>query len=342
VRDKERLHRRHERECIGAGQEVADDAQAVDEGRAVVIEATDEIAIAAARIGASEPRDLHEAGVQEGRFEMRIRSTIAPVLEEMAPVVASYLEIVLEVWSGPLAARGDAREAVQPWNPCEHATDCLAEALAEGSVTHRDHALGVLPFEAVITQHLQVVFRRPRILILGRQRVAGEEEHLLRRVEEPRAAGLAGRLLELLEAQRTAGAAKEASTELGGEHDDVAAQVRGTDECLLHPRAVARCRDERVEIDELELLGRELCPEDVDLLGTVQRERAHAKACPGGRCECEEQQRGEQSCHGGFVAMFASGKACGGPTAARAPVHAPAPGLGGMSTRGAGRAARAL
>jgi len=141
----------------------------------------------------------------------------------------------------------------------------------------------------VIAQHGQVIGRRPRILILRRQRVAREEEHLLRRVEEPRAAWLARRLLELLEAQRATGAAEEVTAEFGREDHDVAVEIGGTAGNQRRRRALGRRRREHgAQVDDLEVLGPEVCPEDVDLLGTVEGERAHSQACRGRRRESDE------------------------------------------------------
>src|SRR3989442_12292760 len=155
--------------------------------------------------------------MHEGRLERRIRPGFVPRLQKMARIVAVGLEVALELRRGPLAPRGDGREAVEPWNTREYAASRFTEALAEGPIANRDHSLRIRLLEPVSAQHVQVIGRRPRILILRRQGVAREEEHLLRRVEEPRAAWLARRLLELLEAQRATGAAEERTTEFGRE-----------------------------------------------------------------------------------------------------------------------------
>jgi hypothetical protein len=69
--------------------EVADDTQAVDERRATVVDAADEVAVGRGRVGAPHARCLDHAGTREGRHERRIGSGIVPRLQEMTPVVAA-------------------------------------------------------------------------------------------------------------------------------------------------------------------------------------------------------------------------------------------------------------
>src|SRR5882724_12645527 len=121
VLGQERLDHRQEGERILAGHDVPDDTQAVDERCAVIIEAADEVAVAGGGIDATETRHLDHAGVHEGSLERRIWSRFVPGFQEMARIVAAGLEVALELHRGPLAPRGDGREAVETRNVREDA-----------------------------------------------------------------------------------------------------------------------------------------------------------------------------------------------------------------------------
>src|SRR5207249_12090520 len=81
------------------------------------------------------------------------------------------------------------------------------------------------PIESVVEQHLQVLVRRAAVLVLGGQRVAAEQEDLLRMMEESRASRLTGGLLHVLEAERETLLAEEAPRELRRVDDHVALEV---------------------------------------------------------------------------------------------------------------------
>ena len=116
----------------------------------------------------------------------------------------------------------------------------------ERAVAHRDDALGRGAIEAVVEQHLEIDRGAAQVLVLRRERVAGEQEDLARRVEEAVAARLAGRLLHLLQAERATVAAEEASRELRREDHHVALEIAGGRPHRNHPRPswtiAGRCR----------------------------------------------------------------------------------------------------
>jgi hypothetical protein len=127
----------------------------------------------------------------------------------------------------------------------------------------------------MVEEHAQVDFWRAAVLILRRQGVAGEQEHLARMPEEAGAARLTGRLLHRLQAQR-ATRTEEISGELPRDHQQVAAHLRhaGSED----PRGIRRAAalplsDSRLrpDVDQLELLQVEMRAEDFNLVGLIQR-----------------------------------------------------------------------
>ena len=129
----------------------------------------------------------------------------------------------------------------------------------------------------MVQQDAQILLWRPAVLVLGRERVAGEEEDLLGVVKEAVAARLTGCLLHLLEAQGETVLAEKAPRELGRVDGNVASDVGPT--AIEYPgrRLVAgRLGGLRgqgplgSEIEELELVRGQRGPERLDLVEAVE------------------------------------------------------------------------
>ena len=275
---EEHLERRYEREEVLVRHHVARDAQAIERASALVVEGADRVPVARSRLGRAEPRGLGQRGAVERAQQLAIRVVAPLCLVEMSRVVPRGAQVAREHRDGVLAPGRHRREPVDAGDAGEGPPERLPEARPERAVPHLDHVLRRRPVEAVVEKHLEIFRRSPPVLVLRRERVAREQEDLLRVVEQPVAACLAGRLLHRLETERVWPGPEEPPRELARIDDDVAPHGGPTGvEDPRPPRVAARSGPRggtRRQVHEVELLRREERPERLDLLRAVERDRA--------------------------------------------------------------------
>src|SRR4029077_10551572 len=101
---------------------------------------------------------------------------------------------------------------------------------------------------------------------------------LARGVEDTLAAWLAGRLLHLLQVQGPPAVTEEPARELGRKDDHVAAEAAPAR--VAEPAgALVWHRRAHAQVDQLEVVGGQPRLEDLDLIRSVERERADDESC---------------------------------------------------------------